>query len=92
MLWANFDLVFKGPKLKIIRQVENQRRHVTSFVVSTDGLYTFEARAFLKRLAKLLPEEWDRPYPTVRDLINARMSIALVGTTNRRIRCSRIPR
>jgi len=26
-------------------------------VVSTDGIYGFEARAFLKRLAKLLAEE-----------------------------------
>jgi len=29
-------------------------------------LNDFGARAFLKRLAKLLAEEWDRLYPTVR--------------------------
>jgi len=39
----------------------------------------------------LLAEEWEKPYPTVRDVINARMSIALVRATNRCIRGSRIP-
>jgi len=60
-------------------------------VVSTDGMFGFEARAFLKRLAKLLAEEWEKPYPTVRGFINARMSIALFRATNRCIRGSRIP-
>jgi len=54
-------------------------------------MHGFEARVFLKRLAKLLAEEWKKPYPTVRGFINARMSIALVRTTNRCIRGSRIP-
>jgi len=60
-------------------------------VVSTDEIFGFEARAFLKRLAKLLAEEWEKPYPTVRGFIYARMSIALVRATNRCIRGSRIP-
>jgi len=60
-------------------------------VVSTDEMFGFEARAFLKRLAKLLAEEWEKPYPTVRGFINARMSIALVRGTNRCHRGSRIP-
>jgi len=29
-------------------------------------MFGFEARAFHKRLAKLLAEEWEKPYPTVR--------------------------
>ncbi len=40
---------------------ENQRHRFTLFVVSTDGLYVFEARALLKRLAKLPAEEWENP-------------------------------
>ena len=44
--------------------------------------FGFEARAFLKRLAKLLAEEWEKPYPVVVGFINARMSIALVRATN----------
>ena len=60
-------------------------------MVSTDGMFSFVARAFLKRLAKLLAEEWEKPYSTVRGFINARMSIALVRATNRCIRGSRIP-
>ena len=36
----------------------------------------------LKTPAKLLAEEWDKPYPTIRGFINARISIALVRETN----------
>jgi len=39
-------------------------------------MFGFEARAFLKRLAKLLAEEREKPFSTVRGCINARMSIA----------------
>jgi len=51
----------------------------------------FEARAFLKRLEKLLTEEWEKPYSIVRGFINARISIALVRATNRCIRGFRTP-
>ena len=81
----------KKRRKKYCKPCENQRRHFTPFVVSTDGMFGFEARAFLKRLAKLLAEEWEKPYSTVMGFINARMSIALVRTTNRCIRGSRIP-
>ena len=47
-------------------------------MVSTDGMYGFEAQAFLNRLAMLLAEEWEKPYPTARGFINARMSNTLV--------------
>jgi len=54
-------------------------------------MYGFEvSRAFLKRPAALFVEEWDKPYPTVRGFINARMNIALVRATNRCIRGFRI--
>ena len=81
----------KEKKKKYCKFCENQRRHLTPFVVSTDRMFGFEARAFLKRLAKLLAEEWEKPYSIVRGFINARMSIALVRATNRCIRGSRIP-
>jgi len=55
-------------------------------------MFGFEARAFLKRLAKLREEEWEKPYPTVWGFfIYVRMSIALVRATYRCIRGSRIP-
>jgi len=60
-------------------------------VKSTDGMFGFEDRKFLKRLAKSLAEESEKPYSTVRGFINARMSIAQVRATNRCIRGSRIP-
>ena len=44
-------------KTKYCKPFENQCRHFTPFVVSTDGMYGFEDRAFLKRLAKLLAEK-----------------------------------
>jgi len=44
----------KEKKKKYCKSCEYQCRHFTLFAVSTDG---FEARAFLKRLAKLLAEE-----------------------------------
>ena len=81
----------KEKEKKYCKPCENQRRHFTPFVVSTDGMFGFEARAFLKRLAKLLAEEWEKPYSIVRGFINARMSIALVRATNRCIRGSRTP-
>jgi len=81
----------KEKKKKYCKPCENHRRYFTPFVVSTDGMFGFEARAFLKRLAKLLAEEWEKPYSTVRGFINAPMSIAPVRTTNRCIRDSRIP-
>ena len=81
----------KEKEKKNCKPCENHLRHFTPFAVSTDGMFGFEARAFLKRLAKLLAEKWEKPYPTVRGFINARMSIALVRATNRCIRGSRIP-
>jgi len=57
----------------------------------TGGMFGFKARAFLKRIAKFLAEEWEKTYPIVRGFINARMIIALVRATNRCIRGSRIP-
>jgi len=54
-------------------------------------MFVFEARVFLTRLAKLLAEEWEKPYPTIMGFINARMSVALVRATNRCITGSRIP-
>jgi len=51
----------KEKKKKYCKPCENQRRHFTPFVVSTDGMFGFEARAFLKRPVKLLAEEWEKP-------------------------------
>jgi len=66
----------KEKRKRYCKPCENQRRHFTPFGISTDGMFGFEARAFLTRLAKLLAEEWEKPYPTVRGFINDRMSIA----------------
>jgi len=54
-------------------------------------MFGFKARAFLKRLAKLLAEECEKPYSVLMGFIDARMSIALVRATNRCMRGSRTP-
>ncbi len=61
----------KDKKKKYYKPCENQRRHFTPFVVSTNGTFSFEARTFLKRLAKLLAEEWQKAYSIVMGFINA---------------------
>jgi len=43
---------------------ENHSRHFIPCVSSTDGMY--ETQEFLKRLAKLLAEEWEMLSPSVR--------------------------
>jgi len=48
----------------------------------------FEVKEFFKRLAKLLAEEWDKTYSIVRGLINNRMGVTLIRTTNQSIRVS----
>jgi len=79
----------KEKKKKDCKPCENQRRDFIPFMVSTDGVFDFEA--FLERLAKFLAEEREKPYSTVRGFINTRMSIALGRATNRCIRGSRTP-
>jgi hypothetical protein len=54
------------------------RRHFTPFVVSADGLKGREATAFLKRIAAILSEKWQRLYSEVCGYVNARISIAIV--------------
>ena len=84
----------KEKKKKDCKPCENQRRYFIPYMVSTDGVFNFEA--FLERLAKFVAEEREKPYSTVRCFINARMSIALVRATNRciwgsRTRASNMP-
>jgi len=67
----------KEKKKKYCKPCENQRRHFAPFVISTDGMFGFKSRAFLKKLAKLLAEEWEKPYSTVRGFINAQWSGAI---------------
>jgi hypothetical protein len=71
--------------------LEQQRRHFTPFVVSTDGLIGREAGELLKRLSLQLANKWACPYSVARGFINARMSIATVRATHLCLRGSRVP-
>jgi len=42
---------------------EKRRKNIASPV---NGMFGFEARAFLEKLAKMPAEEWKKPYSTVR--------------------------
>jgi hypothetical protein len=78
-------------KKKYLEPCLQARRHFTPFVVSADGLKGREATVFLKRIAALLSEKWQRPYSEVCGYVNARMSIAIVRATHLCLRGSRVP-
>ena len=91
-----------SPKKALERQEKEKKKNIanparTNVAISHPSWYrrmecsVLKTRAFLTRLAKLLAEEWEKPYSIVKGFINDRMSIALVRATNRCIRGSRIP-
>ena len=47
-------------KRKHLTDCQQQRRHFTPFVVSTDGMLGYEANSLIKRLAKELAENGNR--------------------------------
>ena len=78
-------------KKKYLEPCLQARRHFTPFVVSADGLKGCEATVFMKRIAALLSEKWQRPYSEVCGYVNARISIAIVRATHLCLRGSRVP-
>ena len=77
----------KEKKKKYCKPYVNRFRHFTPFLISTDGLYDFEAKPLLKRLAKLLAEKCNKLFSTIRGFINAWMRIAL----EQRLYASEVP-
>ena len=75
---------------KYVNPCLEQRYHLTSFVVSCEGLLGKEASTFLQGLSKRLSDKWNLPYYTTISFVRARFSIALVRAKNRFIRGSRI--
>ena len=52
----------KRKKVICLQSCLNQRRSFAPLVYSVDGMDCKEARAFEKRIASLLMENWNRPY------------------------------
>lgn len=59
-----------------------QRRHVSPFVASTDGLLGKESKVVLPILSLLLATKWDTTYSEVSGFVNARNSVAIVRATS----------
>jgi hypothetical protein len=60
----------------------DQRRHLSPFAGSMDGVIGHEAKMMLKLLSALLAVKWSKPYSTVCGYVNPRMSIAITGATH----------
>ena len=82
----------RSKKKKHLAHCQQQRRHFTPFVVSTDGLLGDEANALVKRLATVLSQKWEKAYSRICGWLRSRIGIAIVRATHRCLRGSRIPR
>ena len=76
-------------KSKYLQSCLKQRRSFVPFVVSTDGMLSYEANNLIKQLAKKLAEKWSLHYSQICGLIRARVSIAIARATHLCLRGSR---
>ena len=80
-----------GGKKIYLEACLQQRRNVSSFVASLDGLLGVEATATLKRIASRLATKWKQSYSKTCGYVKSRIAIALVRATHRCIQGSRVP-
>ena len=66
-----------------------RRKSFTPLIFSCDGMKGPQAKAALKRLARVLSEKWRRPYSNVCNYVNSQMAIALVRATSSCLRGAR---
>ena len=71
----------KEKMLKYNKACLASRKSFTPLVFSCDGMKGPQAKAALKRLAKVLATKWDIPYSQVCNYVNSQLSIALVWAT-----------
>ena len=69
---------------------EEQRRHFTPLVYSTDGMVAAEAACAQQHLAKLLSTKWNRSHSACCGYVSAKISVALVRSTSLCLRNSRV--
>ena len=65
----------KGKYRKVL---EEQRKHFSPFVCSTDGVFADEASALINHLAGDLAAKWERPYSIIVSQLRTSLSFALV--------------
>ena len=68
-----------------------QRRHLSPFFASVDGLLGVEAKATLKLLVSSLATKWQLPYSKTCGYVKSRIAITLVRATHRCIQGSSVP-
>ena len=66
-----------------------RRKTFTPLVFSCDGMKGPQAKAAMKRLAKVLADKWEQPYSHVCNYVNSQMAIALVRATSYCLRGAR---
>ena len=81
----------RGKKKMYLEDCLQQRRHLSPFVASVDGLMGVEAMADLKRIASRLATKWWQPYYRTCRYVKSSVSITLIRTTHRFIQGSRVP-
>jgi hypothetical protein len=77
-------------KKKYLQPCLDQRRHVTPFIVSVDGLIGKEAKTVLKVLVGITSTNAGKTYSNVMGYMRARLSIAIVRATHVCLRGSRV--
>ena len=80
----------RGKKWIYLEACLQQRRHLSPFVSSVDGLLVVEATTTLKRLASRLATKWRQSYSSTCGYVKSRITITLVRATHRCIRGSRV--
>ena len=67
--------VKRGKKKMYLEACPQQRRHLSPFVASVDGLLGVEATATLKRIASRLATKWRQPYSKTCGYVKSRVAI-----------------
>ena len=83
--------VERGNKKMYLEACLQQRRHLSTFVTSVDGLLGLEATATVRRIASRLATNWKQFYSKTSGYVKSRIAITLVRATQRCIQGYRVP-
>ena len=80
----------RGKKKMYLEACLQQRRHLSPFIASVDGVLGVEATATLKRIPSRLATKWRQPYSNTCGYVKSRVAITLVNATHRCLRGSQV--
>jgi len=78
-------------KEKHLDSCRRYRRDFTPLVFSRDAILAREANAALKVIARKLSDKWSRHYSDTMGYVKMRMGLAIIRSTSRCFRGSRVP-